>query len=65
MADQPSGDQLRNGLLALSGRSFDQIERAVFVWALDQNGGSRRRAARALGLPRSSFCDKVKRYGLA
>jgi len=51
-------------LVALTGRSFDQIERAVFRWALGRNGGSRRRAARSLGLPRSSFCDKVKRYGL-
>lgn len=51
--------------LPMRGRTFDQIERAVFVWALAQNGGSRRQAARALGLPRSSFSDKVKRYGLA
>jgi DNA-binding NtrC family response regulator len=56
----PDGD-----LLSLTGRTFAQIERAVLGWALHQNGGSRRRAARALALPRSSLCDKVKRYGLA
>jgi DNA-binding NtrC family response regulator len=51
--------------LALRGQTFDQIERAVFGWALRRHDGSRRRAARALEIPRSSFCDKVKRYGLA
>ncbi|MEO8212463.1 MAG: sigma-54 dependent transcriptional regulator [Myxococcales bacterium] len=60
----PTPGPARDGLLALGGRTFDEIERAVFGWALDRNGGSRRRAARALGVPRSSFCDKVKRYGL-
>jgi two-component system nitrogen regulation response regulator GlnG len=48
----------------VAGRSFDQIERDVFSWALKRNGGSRRRAARALSIARSTFCDKVRRYGL-
>src|SRR5262245_13282988 len=48
----------------IAGRSFDEIEREVFQWALRQNAGSRRRAARALQIARSTFCDKVKRYGL-
>jgi transcriptional regulator with GAF, ATPase, and Fis domain len=48
----------------LRGRSFRDIERDVFRWALDQNAGSRRRAARALSVARSTFCDKVRRYGL-
>ncbi len=63
--DRPSDDRRSDNLLALGGRTFDQIERAVFDWALGQNGRSRRRAARALGLPKSSFCEKVKRHGLA
>ena len=46
------------------GSTFDEIEREVFGWALRRNDGSRRRAARALGVARSTFCDKVKRYGL-
>ena len=49
-------------LLCLTGRTFDNIERAVLTWALARNGGSRRRAARALGMPRSTFCDKVRRF---
>ena len=45
-------------------RTFDQIEREVLKWALHQQGGSRRRAARSLAMPRSTLCDKVRRYGL-
>ena len=59
-ADPPDGDALR-----LAGRTFDDIEREVLAWALRRNGGSRRRAARALAMARSTFCDKVKRYGIA
>src|SRR5450432_2810914 len=62
--DERGPERGPDDLLALAGRTFDQIERDVFRWALGRNGGSRRRAARSLGLPRSSFCDKVKRYGL-
>ena len=51
--------------LELTGRTFDEIEREVLSWALRRNAGSRRRAARALSMARSTFCDKVKRYGLA
>lgn len=52
-------------LLPLVGQTFEQIERVVIDWALRRNGGSRRRAARALEMARSTFCDKVKRYGIA
>jgi DNA-binding NtrC family response regulator len=51
--------------LYLAGRTFDEIEREVLAWALRRNAGSRRRAARALAMARSTFCDKVKRYGIA
>jgi DNA-binding NtrC family response regulator len=54
------GDAIR-----LEGRTFDEIERAVLAWALQRSAGSRRRAARSLAIARSTFCDKVKRYGLA
>jgi DNA-binding NtrC family response regulator len=50
--------------LPLRGRTFQEIERAVLAWALAGSGGSRRRAARSLAMARSTFCDKVKRYGL-
>ena len=52
------------GVLDLRGLTFEQIERHVYRWALHQHGGSRRKAARALGIARSTFCDKVKRYAL-
>ena len=51
-------------ILPLADLTFDQIERSVYDWALRRSGGSRRRAARALGVARSTFCDKVKRFGL-
>jgi DNA-binding NtrC family response regulator len=49
----------------LDGRTFDEIEREVLFWALRRNSGSRRRAARSLAIARSTFCDKVRRYGLS
>ena len=56
---------MEDDALQLVGRSFDEIEREVLSWALRRNAGSRRRAARALSMARSTFCDKVKRYGIA
>ena len=50
--------------IRLDGRTFDEIEKEVFSWALRRNAGSRRRAARALAVARSTFCDKVRRYSL-
>jgi DNA-binding NtrC family response regulator len=52
-------------LLPLPGRSFDELERSILLWALRRHGGSRRQAARALGISRSTFCDRVRRLGLA
>ena len=46
------------------GRSYRDMERDIFGWALRRHGGSRRRAAKALGISRSTFCDRVKRMGL-
>ncbi|HXI60529.1 MAG TPA: sigma-54 dependent transcriptional regulator [Polyangia bacterium] len=51
--------------LSLSNRTFEEIEKAVLVWALRRNDGSRRRAAKSLAVARSTFCDKVRKYGLA
>jgi DNA-binding NtrC family response regulator len=59
VASAPDSD-----VLQLAGRTFDDIEREVLSWALRRNAGSRRRAARALCMARSTFCDKVKRYGI-
>src|SRR5262249_23596118 len=60
----PAATALPDDVLGVGGRSFDDIEREVFAWALRRHDGSRRRAARALGVARSTFCEKVKRFGL-
>jgi two-component system nitrogen regulation response regulator GlnG len=60
-----AGVALPDDAIQIAGRSFDEIEREIFGWALRRNDGSRRRAARALRIARSTFCDKVKRFGLA
>ena len=59
----PRFDESAADVLSLAGRSFLDIERAVLTWALRRHG-SRRQAARALGVSRSTFCDKAKRYGI-
>jgi len=61
----PAAHLVDGDALQLTGRTFDEIEREVLSWALRRNAGSRRRAARALSMARSTFCDKVKRYGIA
>jgi DNA-binding NtrC family response regulator len=61
---QPTEAPLPDDAIRIGGKTFDEIEREIFGWALRRNDGSRRRAARALGVARSTFCDRVKRYGL-
>jgi DNA-binding NtrC family response regulator len=63
-AAPPSNAAVVDDAIRIGGRTFDEIEREIFSWALRRNGGSRRRAARGLAVARSTFCDKVKRYGL-
>jgi transcriptional regulator with GAF, ATPase, and Fis domain len=63
-APAPAHVPLPEDAIQIGGRSFDEIEREIFGWALRRNDGSRRRAARALRIARSTFCDKVKRFGL-
>jgi DNA-binding NtrC family response regulator len=55
----PGGDYLD-----LRGKTWDEIERETFSWALRRTHGSRRRAAALLGICRSTFCDRVRRMGL-
>jgi two-component system nitrogen regulation response regulator GlnG len=57
-------EALPDDAIRIGGRSFDDIEREIFRWALRRHGGSRRQAARALSVARSTFCERVKRYGL-
>ncbi len=49
--------------LALGGRFLD-LERAILEHALTHAGGNKRAAAQALGIPKSTLCDKAKRYGI-
>ena len=60
----PVHPPFRRGTLALDGRRFEEMRRDIYTWALHQHGGSRRRAARALGISRSTFCDVARRLGL-
>ncbi len=43
----------------------EAYERGLIVKALEAAGGNRSEAARALGLPRVTLHDKLKRYGIA
>ena len=52
-------------VLALAGKTFEEMQNAIFRWALRRNRGSRRRAAMALGISRSTFCDRVRKLSLA
>jgi DNA-binding NtrC family response regulator len=60
----PSSIGAEGDVLALAGKTFEQMQTAIFRWALQRNRGSRRRAATALGISRSTFCDRVRRLGL-
>ena len=64
-SDTPNTSGEASDQLSLVGQTLADIEKAVLQWALNRNGGSRRQAARALSVPRSTFYDKAKRYGLA
>ncbi|MCA9069660.1 MAG: hypothetical protein KDA84_12085, partial [Planctomycetaceae bacterium] len=47
-----------------NGRKPDHVEREELRDALEQCGGNKAQAARLLGMPRSTFFSKLKRYGL-
>lgn len=46
-------------------RSLQQIERAALVEALEESRGNKSRAARLLGIPRSSLHDLLARHGIS
>jgi DNA-binding NtrC family response regulator len=49
--------------LVVKGRRFEELEREIYLAALRDHAGSRRRAAYALGIARSTFCERIKRLG--
>ncbi len=51
-----------HGAVAIEGRSYLEIEREILERTLKRFGGNRRAAANALGIPKSTLCDKVLRY---
>ena len=63
LSTKPGG--VEGDTMALAGRSFAEMQTAIFRWALGRSSGSRRRAAASLGISRSTFCDRVRRLGLA
>ena len=64
MLSIPSSTDSEGDVLALAGKSFTEMQTAIFRWALRRNHGSRRRAAMALGISRSTFCDRIRKLGL-
>lgn len=61
--DGPSRACEPGDLSWLDGRRWYEIERDVLAWALARYGNARR-AAIALGLPRSTLADRMKRRGV-
>jgi DNA-binding NtrC family response regulator len=50
--------------VSVDGRNFLDIEREVLERTIRRCGGNKRAAADALGIPKSTLHDKVKRYGI-
>ncbi|HEY3354385.1 MAG TPA: sigma 54-interacting transcriptional regulator [Polyangia bacterium] len=48
----------------VDGRTFAEIEREIYERVLTRHAGNRRAAANALGLPKSTFCERIARYGI-
>ncbi len=61
----PPVRRVESDALTLTDMTFEEMQAAIFRWALLRHRGSRRRAAMALGISRSTFCDRVRRLGLA
>jgi len=58
------GDGTKPVHLPLAGRTLDELEKEAIRQALDAAHGKRIEAARMLGLPRRTFYNRLKRYGL-
>jgi len=58
------GEGTRQTHLALAGRTLEELEKEAIRQALEVAHGKRVEAARLLGLPRRTFYNRLKRYGL-
>ncbi len=45
-------------------RTYLELEREILARTITRHGGNKRAAAQALGIPKSTLCDKAKRYGI-
>ncbi len=48
----------------LRGRTLDELEKAAIIEALERCGGKRIDAAKLLGLPRRTFYNRLRKYGI-
>jgi len=50
--------------MEVSDRPYLELEREILSRAIRRSGGNKRAAAHALGIPKSTLCDKAKRFGI-
>ncbi|WP_242337602.1 MULTISPECIES: sigma-54 dependent transcriptional regulator [Anaeromyxobacter] len=62
--EEPGAESPPEGTLSLR-EHLDAVERSLIVKALAATGGNQSEAARRLGLSRSAFIDRLKKYGFA
>ena len=56
------GVSAEEGRMSIEGRQLEEVEREMIAVAMRRSGGNRRVAAQALGVAKSTLCDKVRRY---
>jgi serine/threonine-protein kinase PknK len=49
---------------SLAGRTLDELEKEAIFAALERCSGNRSEAAKALGLPRRTFYNRLRKYGI-
>jgi two-component system, NtrC family, response regulator AtoC len=62
--EEPGAESPPEGTLSLR-EHLDAVERSLIVKALAAAGGNQSEAARRLGVSRSAFIDRLKKYGFA
>jgi DNA-binding NtrC family response regulator len=60
----PPAEGEAEDVMQLRGQTFEQIEREVLLRTLRRCSGNQRAASEALGIPRSTLNDKLRRYGV-